>query len=257
MSERPAQDDLLSLLPEGWRAPEPAALDLESELGRGARPPLPQPDASFGLIWAGDVFTRLASGWAELLLEIRRLLLPQGVAIVELAPPEAFEKLSGESWVDDRIGLSVVPAPGGEVRVFHSEWWLRSRWGRAFELSRAPSEDGERRLLLRRRDGTVTAERLREPEPGEPREAASACAEIERLHHLWDSVDRGHRRELEEQREEFGRELMRRSFRAADSELGWDDESPGALTAARYEATVSWRVTRPLRAAGRVIRRLR
>ena len=86
-------------------------------------------------------------------------------------------------------------------------------------------------------DGTVTAEQLREPEPGESREAASACAESERLHDLWESVERGHRRELEGQREEFERELMRRSFRAADSEWAWGDDSPAALTAARYEAT--------------------
>ncbi len=249
-------DELLGLLPEGWEAPEAAALDLQSELSGGARPPLPHPDASFGLIWAGDVFTRLASGWAELLLEVRRLLLPQGLAIVELAPPEAFEELSGEGWDDDRIGLSVVPAHGEEVTVFHSEWWLRGHWGRAFELSSAPREDGGRRLLLRRRPGDVTAERLREPDPGEPREAASAHAEIERLRDICRRVERRHRGELEDQREEFARELMRRSFRAANTEETWGDDSPAALTAARYEATVSWRATRPLRAAGRLIRRL-
>ena len=54
----------------------------------------------------------------------------------------------------------------------------------------------------------------------------------------------------------MNRELMRRSFAAAD--LEWARGGPGspaALVAAEYEATTSWRMTKPLRALGRLLRR--
>jgi hypothetical protein len=56
----------------------------------------------------------------------------------------------------------------------------------------------------------------------------------------------------------MGRELMRRSF--ADADLEWVRRGPGSpatLAAAEYEATTSWRITRPLRALGAMVRRLR
>ena len=65
-----------------------------------------------------------------------------------------------------------------------------------------------------------------------------------------------HRRELEDLREEMSRELMRRSFAAADAE--WARRGPGspaALVAAEYEGTTSWRLTKPFRAIGRLLRR--
>ena len=73
-----------------------------------------------------------------------------------------------------------------------------------------------------------------------------------------DLLAKRHRHQLAELREETGRELMRRSFAAAD--LEWARRGPGSpatLAAAEYEATTSWRVTRPLRALGAMVRRLR
>jgi hypothetical protein len=50
---------------------------------------------------------------------------------------------------------------------------------------------------------------------------------------------------------------MRRAFEATASGMGgWENDSGAALVAARYEATTSWKLTRPLRAAGRLARRL-
>ena len=49
--------------------------------------------------------------------------------------------------------------------------------------------------------------------------------------------------ELDRLREEFQRESMRKSMRIAELELVVEQ------TAARYERTLSWRITRPLRIA--------
>jgi hypothetical protein len=65
-----------------------------------------------------------------------------------------------------------------------------------------------------------------------------------------------HRRELDDLREEMGRELMRRSFVEADRD--WQRRGPGspaALVAAEYESTTSWKLTKPLRTLGRLLRR--
>ena len=57
--------------------------------------------------------------------------------------------------------------------------------------------------------------------------------------------------ELELQREQFHRELMRKSMRIAELELLL------GLTEARYERSLSWRLTKPLRLAQRLRRRVR
>jgi hypothetical protein len=65
------------------------------------------------------------------------------------------------------------------------------------------------------------------------------------------------RRELERQREELNRELMRKAFRIAELEQGTGPRrSISARTAMEYEGTLSWRVTRPLRVLGRLLRRV-
>ena len=54
----------------------------------------------------------------------------------------------------------------------------------------------------------------------------------------------------------MGRELMRRSFAEADREWARGGAgSPAMLVAAEYEATTSWKLTKPLRAMGRLLRR--
>jgi hypothetical protein len=51
--------------------------------------------------------------------------------------------------------------------------------------------------------------------------------------------------DLEHQREQFHRELMRKSMRIAELEMLLDS------TEARYERSLSWRLTKPLRLAQR------
>jgi hypothetical protein len=54
----------------------------------------------------------------------------------------------------------------------------------------------------------------------------------------------------------MNRELMRRAF--AEADLEWSRRgsgSPAMLVAAEYENTTSWKITKPLRALGRMLRR--
>ena len=228
-------------------------LDFDAALAETEAPPLPHPDGSFGEIEARSAFTRLTEDWAEWLLEARRLLSENGRLVVGLASPAEFEALTGAAWDEQRIGMTVVSALDGPGRrlVFHAEWWLRAHWGRAFEVVSVGQGD-ERRIVLTTRDEHPTADELRRPEPGDERELAAAQANA---HLLEGQLDRS-RRQLEVQREDMHRELMRRSFEAADAEWARGGPgSPAALVAAEYEATTSWRVTRPLRALGALLRR--
>jgi SAM-dependent methyltransferase len=234
-----------------------ATLDFDAALAAAEAPPLPHPDASFAEIEARSAFTHLTDDWAEWLLEVRRLLADGGRLVVGLASPAGFEALTGTSWDEGRLGMTVLSAldrPDRRV-VFHSEWWLRTRWGRAFEVVSIGQGD-ERRIVLTTRDGRLTADDLRRPEPGDDRELAAAQANASYLGDQLDRASQSHRRELEAQREDMHRELMRRSFAAADAEWARGGPgSPAALVAAEYEATTSWRMTKPLRALGGLLRR--
>ena len=236
-----------------------AMLDFDAALEDAAAPPLPFTDRSLELIWALSAFTRVTEGWAEWLLELRRLLADDGRLVVGLAGRDAFEQLTGRPWEESDLGMTVLAAPNGPGRiVFHSEWWLRAHWGPAFEITSIEETGGRRLVCLRSAGGEVAAEDLERPEAAEKRELSALRANVA---YLGDQVDRAarlHRRELEEQREDLGRELMRRAYAEADRDWATRGPgSPGMLVAAEYEATTSWRITRPMRALGQMLRRLR
>ncbi len=106
--------------------------------------------------------------------------------------------------------------------VLMSDWWVRAHWRRAFEIL-------ETRLwirnqtwaLLRKRDVELTVADLERPED-DPREYAA----------------------------------LRHSLRQVQRELELAQRARGAEQV-DYADTLSWRITRPLRAAGRVVRSLR
>jgi len=149
--------------------------------------------------------------------------------------------------------LSALNGASSRV-VFHSEWWLRAHWGRAFEVLSIDQRDGRRFVSLRKTADLLTAADLERPEAGDERELAAASANAAYLRSQMDRIDRSHRSELDEQREDMNRELMRRSY--AEADLDWARRGPLAtLVAAEYEATTSWRLTKPLRAAGKILRR--
>jgi hypothetical protein len=64
-------------------------------------------------------------------------------------------------------------------------------------------------------------------------------------------IEARNRAELDAQREEFHRELGRRAFRIAEL------EEQVIEVAQTYESSLSWRITRPVRAARSVLTKLR
>ena len=234
--------------------------DFDAALDERPQPPLPHADRSLDEIRALDGFTRLVDGWAAWLLELRRLLADDGRLVVGLAPRERFEELTGSAWDESRIGMTVLSAldGAGHPLAFHSEWWVRAHWGRAFEITALEEADGRLLVHLKRSEGELAPADLERAEPGDERELAAAQANVSYLADQLERAAHRHLLELEELREDLGRELMRRAFTEAD--LEWARRGPGSpamLVAAEYEATTSWRITRPMRALGQKLRRLR
>jgi hypothetical protein len=102
--------------------------------------------------------------------------------------------------------------------VLMSDWWVDAHWGRAFAPVRREPVHGQTWALLRRREVEVDVARLREPSD-DPRELAG-------LAHALALVEADRERALGELR-------------------------------GHYEGSLSWRVTRPLRAAAGSLRRRR
>jgi len=135
----------------------------------GEVPPLDQPSASFDLVWSVSVFTHLTDHWAGWLAELHRVLKPGGLAIVSFLGGAMYEVWNDEAWEADRIGMTVLNYGQdwelGGPTVFHSPWWLREHWGRAFEIvelreGSAPREHGL--VVLRRRSGVDVTPQLLE-----------------------------------------------------------------------------------------------
>lgn len=146
----------------------------------GEAPPLEQPDEHFDLVWSVSVFTHLTDHWAGWLAELHRVLKPGGLAIISFLGGAMYEVWTGGDWDPAQIGMTVLNHGQdwelGGPTVFHSPWWLREHWGRAFEIvqmreSTAPREHGL--VVLRRREVDVSVESLERIDPGEPREVAA------------------------------------------------------------------------------------
>ncbi|MDQ3678006.1 MAG: class I SAM-dependent methyltransferase [Actinomycetota bacterium] len=171
---------------------EPSIAWLQRELSpplhafvNGEAPPLHQPDAMFDLVWSVSVFTHLTDHWAGWLAELHRVLAPGGLAIISFLGGAMYEAWTGAEWNADRIGMTVLDhgqdwGLGGPT-VFHSPWWLRAHWGRAFEIVQmregtAPREHGL--VVLRRRSVEVSVSELERIDPHEPREIAALSHQV-------------------------------------------------------------------------------
>jgi len=140
-------------------------------------PPLPFDNESFDLVYCMSVFTHLADSWSAWLLELHRVLKPRGILLATTMGPGAEHDL-GEPWSEDRIGMLVtLPAHdwsrGGPV-VFHSDWWIREHWGRAFDVIEhwpwgfgaggpVGAAAGQGCVALRKRDVQLTVPDLERP----------------------------------------------------------------------------------------------
>ena len=160
------------------------------------RPPLPVPDGHYDLIYALSVFTHITDEWADWLLDIHRMLSDEGVFICTFQGSGMRDQLRiapwYEEWSDNRFGMNVLnaglPWEQGGPSVWHSAWWIRAHWGRAFEIEElrpdgftTPAGTGPGVVVMRKRDVRLTPEDLIAPEPGEPREFEYLKANVEQL----------------------------------------------------------------------------
>lgn len=187
----------------------------------GEAPPLEMRDASFDLVWSVSVFTHLTDHWAGWLAELHRVLAPGGLAIISFLGGAMYEVWTGEEWDEDVVGMTVLDYgqdwERGGPTVFHSPWWLREHWGRAFEIVQmregtAPREHGL--ALLRRRPGPPigTAELERIDPVAEPREIAALRHQVRMLH--------GESRRLRSERDALALAAARRLHRRVVGRLG-------------------------------------
>lgn len=144
-------------------------------------PPLDAATGFFDLVWATSVFTHI-DRWSEWLLEMHRVLKPGGLLIASWLGEGVWEAMLGEPYRPDEVGMTVLRHwETGGAWVFHSEWWLREHWGRAFEVLDAvppprradgAAEVTHSYIALRRREGSFTPAELIRVSPGDPRELA-------------------------------------------------------------------------------------
>jgi SAM-dependent methyltransferase len=202
---------------------------------------LPQADGTFDLIYAISVYTHFTDNWAGWMAEHHRVLADGGLMVLSYLGPGMFESLTGEVWDEDRIGMNPILhgypwAEGGPI-AFNSEWWIRAHWGRAFEIvalnqiQGGEPHFGHGMVALRKKPGTITIEELTRLEPDEPREIAALQYNVEQL-----------RDDTLRLRAENGR--MRDWLTAAEGAA-----SDNQRIREEMEASSSWRLTTPLRAA--------
>jgi SAM-dependent methyltransferase len=264
---RRLRDEIVSLLPPGWEWDGKRVLDFGCGAGRILRhflaeaevaefhgsdidrpsidwlrqhyspplrlttndeaPPLSLDAGSFDLVYATSVFTHITDHWAGWLLELRRILKPDGILIATFHGPGMYATVTGRHEDEDRIGMNVLGYgrswDEGGPGVMLSRWWIEAHWGRAFEVVElrpqgftvdGAAEASQGVAVLRPKPGELTEDDLKALEPDEPREFAALQANIEQLH-------------------------------AEDARLrGWLDE---------LRSSPSWRLTAPLRAAKRAV----
>jgi SAM-dependent methyltransferase len=146
------------------------------------RIPTPHPDSYFDLVYAISVFTHITHEWSAWLLELHRILKPEGLLLATFCGPEFWERSisaapdeNGLGMCMQRLGQRLDDNTSG-ARVLHSPWWLRSHWGRAFDILSlrssgfAGGHPGHGFVLGRRKAVSLSRDDLERPEPEDPRE---------------------------------------------------------------------------------------
>ena len=204
----------------------------------GEEPGLPQEDGFFDLIYAYSVYTHFTDNWAGWLLEHHRVLADGGLLFATFLGEGMLEPLTGEKWDEDRIGMNPLMHGyswdlGGPIAL-NSPWWIRAHWGRAFDIVEllpvieegVPSHGV---VLARKKQVQLTVEDLTRLEADEPRE-------IEALQH-----------HVEQLADETRRLRIAHDLQANQLEgLGQVEDALADL-----QASLSWRLTAPLRAMKR------
>jgi SAM-dependent methyltransferase len=215
-----------------------------------ADPPLPQPDGYFDLIWAVSVFTHLVESWSAWLLELRRVLRPDGLLVATFMGEGMSEIIAGEPWDEARTGMNVLrygqPWELGGPMVLHSPWWIEEHWGRAFEVleivPRGFGTDPEigqgTAVLTPKEGGTVSRADLERIDRDDPREVAALQHNVIQLRAELGDVRRAH--------DHYRAEAEAQCARADQLE---------STTSSLLESN-SWRITRPLRRVAEISRAL-
>ena len=194
-------------------------------------PPLGLEHGTFDLVYAVSVFTHLTYNSSQWLLELHRMLKPDGLMIATFMGRWTTEWLAGEPWVEDRVGMNVLHHnrgwDDGGPAVLMSEWWVREHWGRAFEIVEiAPQFQNFSWAVMRKRDVELTTEDIERPSE-DPREYAAVRHNVRQL-----------QRELESQAAAYEHRIRECEARILV-----------------YEDSRSWRTTRPLREVAKALRR--
>ena len=218
----------------------------------GELPELPQRDGFFDLVYAFSVFTHLTDHWAGWLLELHRVLKPQGLLFATFLSEPVWRQFDQGPWDEDRVGMNVIkkwnPWDTGGPVVFHSEWWIREHWGRAFdvialELRDPEDPEGHGAALLRRRPERLNPRDLERPS-SDPRELEALRRNVEQLHR--EASD------LFAQLTHMSTAHENLASRLAPEEV---ELQRLRLELAGIAQSRSWRLTAPLRAAAAVFRR--
>lgn len=182
-------------------------------------PPLDRPDESFDLVYAVSVFTHLSRSWSAWLLELHRLLRPEGLLLATFMGEGWCQEIAGESWDEDRMGmLTLRPGQGWELggpMILHSPWWIREYWGRLFDVVSLsphgfPGTDlnaGQGIVVLRRKEVRITQAEL-EALSDDPREATALAHNVDLLMQELEELRPDWTR-LSGERERSSRELAR------------------------------------------------
>jgi ubiquinone/menaquinone biosynthesis C-methylase UbiE len=165
----------------------------------GEQPPLDYPDDHFDLVTALSVFTHIADGWSDWMLEIRRVLKPGGLLIATFLDSMVARTLIGLAWDEERVGMAAFGFANPETslpNVFHSHWWLREHWGRAFEIVEVrPGEEksgSQGWAVLRAREVELTPEQLEREDPDDRRYYEARCYQFELLRAEGEELRRRH-----------------------------------------------------------------
>lgn len=204
---------------------------------------LPQEDGFFDLIYAFSVYTHFTDNWAAWLREHHRVLADGGILFATFLGEGMLEPLVGEKWDENRIGMNPLMQglswdKGGPIAI-NSPWWIEAHWGRAFEIvelvPRLRADQPSHGLVVaRKKPVEIGVDELARLEPDEPREIVALAHHAEQLE--------AEALRLRQAQQETEAELLSRRAEAEQAHRAIHD----------MQASRSWRLTAPLRAAGRL-----
>jgi SAM-dependent methyltransferase len=166
----------------------------------GAAPPLPFEDGFFDLVYALSVFTHITVYWPEWILELQRVVKPGGFVVATVLGEAMSELLTPIPWDEDATAMNCFgfgPHIWKFGTVLHSEWWVRTHWGRAFEIVEFQSSGfggntgaGHGFVLMSPKGAELTVDDLERDEPGELRYAKARRQNLLQLDHEGDHLRR-------------------------------------------------------------------